>query len=286
MKTCIPVLLCLLLFQSTYAQDTDKTGPITVSLNISSVPTVHFSGKDTAYNNSLSISPVFDLRGKSGWGASYSPSILASGYKKGVYMHSIGGGYESYGKKNFDLAFTYTHYIFTNKTSVPYTPLNNELFFSYAYTKSWLKPIVAASFGFGKDSAKNSVHDVGIMAGLGHDFSWENTGAFSTIEIDPSIVLNAGTNQYFSFIQTARYLSHSHNFLKYIKKGGLRKKSASGTSTTGASLELSNMELNLENSFELGSFSIHPTGSLFFPVSSGTDNSIYGCWQLSLQYHF
>jgi hypothetical protein len=105
------------------------------------------------------------------------------------------------------------------------------------------------------------------------------------IEITPSVLLNAGTNGFFSFLNVSNYISHSHNFARYVKKGGKRKGRNNKTTTT-TSLELSNLELNLETNFEIGSFSIHPSGSFFLPVSSGTDNAVYGCAQVSLQYHF
>ena len=271
-------LFTLLTFFS-FAQDSTKSGAISISVNFSGVPIVNISGIDTSYQNALSISPAISLRSKGGWGISYSPSIVTSGNTSGIYMHTLSAGYERYGKKNFDLAFNYTRHIFTNKTSVPYTPLNNEIYSSVSYTKTWLEPVLSTSIGFGKDSGNVSAHDIGLAGGMTHDFSWEDKGIFSEIEATPSVLLNAATNGYFSFLQVSDYISHSYNFTKYAKKGGKRN----GAKT---SLELSNVELNMETSFEMGSFSIHPSGSIVLPVSSGTDNAMYGYGEVSLQYHF
>jgi len=276
----LTALLTLLTF-FTFGQDSTKSGAISISLNFSGVPVVNISGIDTSYQNALSVSPVIGLRSKGGWGISYSPSIVTSGNKSGVYMHSLSAGYEQYGQKSFDLAFNYTRHIFTNKTSIPYTPLNNEVYFSVSYSKTWLKPVFSTSIGFGKDSGNVSAHDIGLAGGISHDLSWDDKGIFSLIEVTPSVLLNAGTNGYFSFLQVSNYLSHSRKFTKYIKRGNKRN----GT-ITKASLELSNLEFNLETNFEMGSFSIHPSGSIVLPVSSGTDNSMYGFGEVSLQYHF
>ena len=284
MKNCLSSVLFLLLVSFAFAQDKTKSGTTSISLNFSGVPVVNISGSDTSYQNALSISPSVGLRTKSGWGIGYSPSLVVSGHNPGIYMHALSAGYEQSGKKSFDLAFNYTHYFFTNKTNIPYTPINNEADLSFAFTKTWLKPSFAASIGFGKDSADVSAHDIGLAAGLGHDLSWEDNGIFSLIEITPSILLNAGTNGFFSFLNVSKYISHSHNFARYVKKGGKRK--GNNNTATDASLELSNLELNLETNFEIGSFSIHPSGSIFFPVSAGTDNALYGCAEISLQYHF
>ncbi|MFI5186428.1 MAG: hypothetical protein ACHQF0_06875 [Chitinophagales bacterium] len=275
-----PVLFTLWTF-FTYAQDSTKSGAISISLNFSEVPVVNISGIDTGYQNALSVSPVIGIRSKGGWGISYSPSLVTSGNKSGIYMHSISAGYEQYGEKSFDLAFNYAHHIFTNKTNVPYTPLNNEVYFSISYSKAWVKPVFSTSIGFGNDSGNISAHDIAIAGGISHDFSWEDKGIFSLIEVTPSVLLNAATNGYFSFLQVSNYISHSNKFIKYVKKGGKRK----GTNTN-TSLELSNFEFNLETNFEMGSFSIHPSGSIVLPVSSGTDNSMYGYGEVSLQYHF
>ncbi|MDP4261741.1 MAG: hypothetical protein Q8941_04360 [Bacteroidota bacterium] len=281
MKRCLFIFLSIPLVFSSFAQDNTKSGESSISLNFSGVPVVNITGTDTSYQNALSISPVFDLRSKSGWGITYSPSLVTSGQKTGIYVHSLSAGYERYGKKNFDIAFNYTRYIFTDKTSVPYSPINNEIYFSLAFTKPWLKPFFATSIGFGKDSANVAEHDIGLAAGISHGFSWEDKGIFSLIELTPSLSLNGGTNDFFSLLTVSRYISHSHNFAKYVKRGGKGKRA-----NTPVSFELSNFELNMETNFEIGSFSIHPSGSVFLPVSSGTDNSVYGYAQISVQYHF
>jgi hypothetical protein len=279
MKNYLLAALFTLLTFFSFAQDSTKSKPISISLNFSGVPIVNISGIDTSYQNALSVSPAIGLRSKGGWGIAYSSAIVTSGNKQGIYMHSLSAGYEQYGEKSFDLAFNYTRYFFTNKTSIPYTPLNNEVYFSVSYSKSWLKPVLSTSIGFGKDSANVSAHDIGLAGGISHDLSWEDNGIFSLIEVTPSLLLNAGTNGYFSFLQVSDYISHSHHFSKYAKKSGKRN----GTKT---SFELSNVELNLETNFEIGSFSIHPSGSIVLPVDSGTDNSMYGYGEVSLQYHF
>ncbi|GAC1482515.1 MAG: hypothetical protein NVS1B13_05890 [Flavisolibacter sp.] len=285
MKFCYFIIVFITISILGFSQDSTKNGSSSISINFSGVPVQQISGIDTSFKNDLSISPVLDLRTNSGWGVSYSPSIVTSAVKSGLYMHSITAGYEQYGKHNMDLVFNYNHYIFTNKTSVPFSPINNELFFSIAYSKNWIKPVFSLSYGFGKDSANVAVHDIGLVAGLSHGFNWEDKGIFSNIDITPSILLNAGTNGYFSFLHASKYLSRSSNFARYVKKGGGGSGRKRQTSTS-PSFDLSNIELNMETSFEMGSFSINPSGSLFFPMSSGTDNSTYGYAQVSLKYHF
>lgn len=135
------------------------------------------------------------------------------------------------------------------------------------------------SIGFGKDSG-NSVpaREIGLAGGVSHDFGWKDNAIFSYIGISPSVMLNAGTNEFFSFLRASKYISNTTNFSKYQKR--------ESKSANRQNLSLNNIELNMETDLEKNSFSIHPTASIFLPVSSGTNNSPYGYWQVSLQYHF
>jgi len=279
MKSVTAAVLFTVLSISCYSQDKDHPGTSTAGVKFSTVPVVSVLGEDTSYQNALSISPFISLRSKKGWGVSYSPSIVTSGQRSGLYMHSLSGGYEQYGGKTFDVAFNYTHHFFTNKTSVPYSSLNNEIYCSFAFTKTWLKPSLSASIGFGKDSTGLTSHDIGLAAGVSHDLSWDDVGIFSSVDVTPSLMLNAGTNGYFSFLQTSAYLSHNRHFAKIVKKHGR-------TNSTTASFDLANLEFNMETSLEIGAFSIRPVGSIVFPLRGGTDQNIFAYGELTFQYAF
>ena len=255
-----------------------------LQINFSTVPTQSVSATDTTYANSFSIAPVVDLRSKSGWGISYSPAFVTSGAKTGIYMHTISGGYERYGKGKTDLAFSYNHFIATNKTSVPYTPISNEVFFYTRFTGSWIHPLLSASVGFGKDSSggtNKAATELGIQAGVSHGFNWDEVGIFNSIELTPGLILNAGNNQYFSFLSASKYIAHSSHLLKQIKATGKNKK----TTNSLSQLQVSNLELTTEMSLEKGRFSLQPEGSVFIPVGSA-NHTIYGYWQVGLHYRF
>jgi hypothetical protein len=272
-------LILLIAFSSfvASAQDSSKSNPLSVSLRFSGVPVSNNVETDTSYQTALSVSPTLGLH-KNGWGIVYSPSFVTSGQKQGIYMHAISVGYELDGKSNFEFETHYAHFFFTNNTSVPYSPLNNEIYLSTGYSGFWLEPVLETSFGFGNDSANAFSDDIGLSAGLSHDFDLQSKGIFSSIDITPAVKLNAGTNGFFAFLEVSKYISHSHNFTKYVKKDGRGK---------GSNLfELSNLEADIEAEFKKGSFSIHPSGGIFFPVYSGTDQTISGYAELSLQYSF
>lgn len=291
MKNIVSTVSLILLSFLSFAQDTnsnkdDKESAKNSSfqINFSTVPTQSVSGTDTSYSNSFSIAPILDLRSKSGWGVSYSPAIITSGTKTGIYMHTLSAGFERYGKGKTDIAFSYNHFIATNKTSVPYTPIANEIFFYASHTGSWVHPLISASFGFGKDTsagAGSTATELGLQAGINHSFDWDETGPFSSIDVTPGLILNAGNNQYFSFLSASKYMTHSRHLLKQIKKSGKNKK----TGNSFSQISLSNLELNTEIELQSGRFSLQPEGSIFVPVGS-TDHTIYGYWQVGLHYSF
>ena len=283
MKNMLIAFSFFLLPALCFGQDNSSKNS-SIGLIFSPVPTQTVSATDTTYSNSLSVAPVLDLRSKSGWGVSYSPAIITSGAKTGLYMHSFSAGFERYGKGRADLAFSYNHFILTNKTSVPYSPISNEVFFYTSYTKSMIHPLISASFGFGKDTSDaldRTATELGIQLGVNHSFDWDQTGPFSAVEITPGLILNAGNNQFFSFLSASKYLSHSTHLLKQLKKSGKNGKNSNALSQ----LSVSNLELNTEISLEAGRFSLRPEGSVFLPVN-GADHTVYGYWQLTAQYRF
>ncbi|HWJ90675.1 MAG TPA: hypothetical protein VNR87_06165 [Flavisolibacter sp.] len=292
MKSTAIIINLLLLSFFSFSQETkpdkkdnNKTKNSSFQINFSTVPTQAASGPDTTYANTLSIAPVVDLRTASGWGISYSPAFVTSGAIPAIYMHTFSGGFERYGRGKTDLAFNFSHFIATNKTGVPYTPISNELFFYSSYTGAWLHPLINASFGFGKDSsarADNSfASQLGVQAGFNHSFYWEETGPFSSIDLTPAVVLNAGNNQYFSFLSASKYMAHSAHLLKRIRSSGRNKR----TNNVFAQLRVSNVELNTGMLLEAGRFSLAPEGSIFLPIGSA-DHGIYGYWQLGVHYRF
>jgi len=291
MKNMVSTLCLVLISYLSFSQDTEKNKDdqgagkySSFQINFSTVPTQSISGTDTSYANSFSIAPVLDIRSKSGWGISYSPAMITSGAKTGIYMHTLSAGFERYGKTNTDLAFSYNHFIATNKTSVPYTPISNEIFFYTGYTGSWIHPLISASFGFGKDSSAavgKTATELALQAGVNHTFDWDEAGPFSSIELTPGLILNAGNNQYFSFLSASKYLAHSKQMLKTIKKNEKNKKAGSSS----APFQISNLELDTELQLQSGRFSLQPEGSIFIPISSG-DHTIFGYWQVGLNYSF
>lgn len=293
MKKLSVALILIIYTCSSKAQDTIKKWNYSIGVNLTSVPVVQISGTDTTFQNSLSVAPAFSIRNHSGIGIIYSPAFVTSGPNSGIYMHKITAGFEQYDKKKFDFVAEYSHFFFTNNTAIPATPISNEIVLGGTYKPSVIRPTLYADFGFGTDkttSTSATVYDIAIAAGISHSFEWE-TGNID-LNATPSLLLNAGTNEYFSFLRVSKYLSHSKKFNTILKNSHAKNNRRNGNNQTTSTvkskqqLSINYLELNLESALESGSFSLRPSGSLFFPVSSSPGLSISGYWELTLGYEF
>ncbi|MFZ5976291.1 MAG: hypothetical protein EO766_10715 [Hydrotalea sp. AMD] len=285
-----------------------------VGINLEPVPVYDISGADTSFVNSFSIAPYFSYRNDNGIGIMYSPKFVMGGATPGIYVHVITAGIEQYGKKVWDYVLDYSHYFFTGNTSIPYTPLNNEIYSSLTYKKSWIRPFIQAGVGFGKDTenvSSTSAYDVGATIGISHAFSWDKNNA--SYLISPSVTLNAGTNQYFSLLNITKYIGRSTKFTQIVKNSvaaaaatrsataNRRGRNTGGSSPTGGgtttttttssfipaeSFNLNNIGLGIESEIDLGSFGIRPTANVYLPVSSFVGIGAISYWQLSFEYNF
>ena len=274
-SNAISLFLCCLHIIA-FSQDTNKVSSISIRTTFSQVPVVRISGIDTSYQNALSVAPAFKFRGKSGWGIKYSPHIMVSGSESKIYMHVVTAGYEKFGK-NVNLAVSYLRFFFAKNTEIPYSPIKNELYFSLSYHNTWIQPMVSSSIGFGENSKTSGspAYDVAVVAGISHDFGVERNGFVSYIGFTPSLMLNAGTNEYFSFLSSSKYVSNS---LNYVKKDAKGQSSIPG-------LGIRNLELDLETVIEMGAFSVQPVAAFYLPIT-GSEKSLNGYWQVVLKYQF
>lgn len=280
-----------------FAQDSSENKwQLTASLGFGPVAVYNISGVDTGFVNSLSVSPAFSYRNnKTGIELTYSPGIVTGGPKPGIFMHAITFGVEQYDKKIFDYTLNYSRYFFANNGSIPYSPLNNEIYGSLTYKKLWLRPSFSAGIGFGNNTEtipSSSAYDIGASAGIGHSFSWEKSKV--NYSLAPSLLLNAGTNEYFSLLNSTKYVGRNKKSAQVSKTNSAARRrrnngsgsSTSATTTSNETFCLSNIELGMEASAELGSFSIRTTGNIYFPVGSFAGTGTKGYWELTVSYNF
>ena len=172
------------------------------------------------------LSPSIGYFDKSGFGINAMANVLKE--EKSFNAYQFVGSLSYDYLKNFDFAagISATRY-FTKEDLKFYTsPLKNELYGYFTYRKSWLKPAIAASYGWGSKTSfekqeqfvrklrlrkrsytvintRESVADFNIMLSARHDFYWLDvitTNSF--VRLTPQISFTGGT-QKFGFNQTA-----------------------------------------------------------------------------------
>lgn len=251
----------------------------TLGFDATSSPVYSIRKKDTSFVNQLALMPVFDLQHESGVGFRYSPSFIVTGPHQGLQLQQFSLYYERYGEKAWDLDFFYSRFLFEKNKYFPASPLNNEVYGMVSYTKTWLAPVVSAAYGFGKNTNASNAYDVSASAGVQHNFATETKTRSRSIT--PSLELNAGTSNDFSFLKNAKYISRSP---KFINKRGQLKKAAAASATEATGFALRNVELGVYASFTVNHVEFVLTGSLFAPLKSSESFDGYG--QFGLRHHF
>lgn len=274
---------------SAAAQDSTHKWSLTAGLDIGLAGVNKITGTDTSLVNALALAPSISL-GRGNFSIGYSPKFVMGGSNPGLYMHAVSAGMSQYDKDAYSYAVTYSHYFFVGNKSIPYTPLTNEIYSSFTYKKPWLRPGITAGLGFGRDKSVSpavNAYDIGLSAGVSHSFDWD-IGDVS-ISAAPSVYLSAGTNDYFSYLSSTKYIGRSAKSGKYAKKGSKRNSSGSGSTTTATqsatkTLDLSNIDLGVESSVDVGKFTMRSELNVYVPVGTAAGSGLSTYWQISLQY--
>ena len=216
--------------------------------------------------------------------------FLTSGPSTGNYATAISPFY-SVDNKKIALDILYSHFFLNGNVSMPYTPITNELYGSLTYKTKSLSPVAGIDLGFGNDSVANaSAFDMNIFAGITHSYNWDLNKNIS-LDFSPKLLLNIGTERYYTFLRSAGYITHSKNFKKVIKTNSHSNGNNNGngggstTSTSLPSIALNNLEANAAFNFSLGRFSVEPDIALYVPFNAD-GQGVFSWWQLGISYAF
>jgi hypothetical protein len=224
---------------------------------------------------------------KSGLGISATAfGINDNGFN--FYQFLLSPSYDYLKHKKFSAGLSYTRYFY--KDSLPFyiSPLNNEVFVYFTWKKSWFKPGLAASYGWGSRqtieqqevfirrlqlrrrgyiviSNEEKANDFNLIASVRHDFKWSKVLLpKGELLLTPVLMLNTGT-QKFGLNQSATLrlqgISNSYQLrdadLKLSDNTGFRAQSAT---------------FILQADYSVGKFYIQPQffTDYYIPSSSGS----------------
>lgn len=320
MKKVVAIFLFAAVSFNGYAQEENAKGTTAKSVTSSMFwvgvesSTVAYFNSDTKDSSGVQVylSPYLNYNHKSGFGIKLKSYSVPFGSDPGFYMTSFQPYFARYDGKFYPY-ISYTRYIQHNNPSVPYSPIQNEIYAHLRFRTKIIDPWVGVDYGFGQDEENNNeaANDINTFIALSHLFILYEPFKIgnSSLGIRPMAQMNAGTDRYFKYLKTTKYISRNPNNngnMGYGKgsggsggngQGSGGNGSGSGTSTPTATEEvtytistenqfaISNIEVNLSLMWFIGKISIEPSGSVYFPMR-GTDRSAYGYWQINLNYWF
>lgn len=238
----------------------------------------------------LSYTPTIGHFTKNGWGLTATGYMVHDGQNLNFYQAGITPSWDYLKNRNIATGISYTRYL--TKDSVPFytTPLQNELYGYFMYRKSWFKPTVALSYGWGSRTdyeqreeliqdlrlrrrgytyinTEEKVSDFSVMASVRHDFYWlEVFSGRDHIRLTPQLAFTSGT-QKFGFNQT------SSTYATIIRTGS---NVLFNTDNVYLDDQLNfqplSLTLYLRSEYAVGKFFFQPQVVLDYYFPAGTDN--------------
>jgi hypothetical protein len=174
----------------------------------------------------LTYSPTLGYYHKSGVGITITGYIVNDEKNLNFYQTSIAPSFDYLKNKSLATGISFTKFL--TKDSLPFytTPLENELYGYFTWRKTWIRPTLAMSYGWGSRSdyikretiiqdlrlrrrgftyinVKESVKDFSLNLSVRHDFYWLNIfNNKDHIHFSPQLAFTSGT-QKFGFNQSS-----------------------------------------------------------------------------------
>ncbi|MEP7143083.1 MAG: hypothetical protein ABI707_09445 [Ferruginibacter sp.] len=217
--------------------------------------------------NVIIYSPSIGYFHKKGFGLTAGANLLNDVTGFGASQYSASPSFDLTGNKNIAFGISYTHYFVKNKFSVFSSPIQNDLFTSLTYKKTWLRPGIAAGYSTGEykdvkykdtvianisrhfyDSVTYKLKAFSIMFTASHQFLWYGVLDNSDgLAFTSTLIANAGSGK------TA--IGHNTNALlifKFLNKRGRIPK------FQNTKFEMQSLGLNLDLDYTIGSFTFEP----------------------------
>ncbi|MBK7288976.1 MAG: hypothetical protein IPI78_01310 [Chitinophagaceae bacterium] len=238
----------------------------------------------------LTYSPTVGYYHKSGLGISATGYIVDDGVNKNLYQSSISPSFDYLKNKAIAAGISYTRFI--TKDSLPFytTPLQNELYGYFTYRKSWIRPTVAVSYGWGSRSdysereeqlidiwlrrrgytyinTEESISDFSLTTSIRHDFYWLDVLTYKDhIRFTPQLSFTSGT-QKFGFNQKSNtYVT------KLPNNSSVLYNSDNVYLDDKLKFQPLALTMNFRGEYSIGKFFVQPQFALDYYFPATTDN--------------
>ena len=235
-------------------------------------------------------SPMVGYYHKSGLGINATGYIVDDGVNKNLYQSSISPSFDYLKNKAIAAGISYTR--FFTKDSLPFytTPLKNELYGYFTYRKSWIRPTVAVSYGWGSRSdyserevqlidlrlrrrgytyinTEESISDFSLITSIRHDFYWLDVLTYKDhIRFTPQLSFTSGT-QKFGFNQK------SNTYVNVLRNNSSVLYSSDNVYLDDElKFQPLALTMNFRGEYSMGKFFIQPQFVLDYYFPATTDN--------------
>jgi hypothetical protein len=243
----------------------------------------------------LTYSPTLGYYDKSGFGFTFSGYIVNDEANLNFYQFSFSPSFDYLQNRNFATGVSYTR--FFTRDSLPFytSPLQNELYAYFIYRKSWIRPALAMSYGWGSRSdyqkreeliqslrlrprgftfinTTESVGDFTLTTSVRHDFYWLDVFTYNDhIRFTPQLAFTSGT-QKFGFNQS------SSTYATTIRTGANELYSSENVYLDDQlKFQPLSLTMFLRSEYSIGKFFIQPqfTMDYYFPSSSNNFSILF-----------
>ena len=251
----------------------------------------------------LTYSPMLGYYHKSGFGLTATGYLVDDGQKMNLFQGGISPSFDYLKNKDFATGISYTKYF--TKDSLPFytTPIQNELYAYFTYRKWWIRPMLAASYGWGSRTdymqreeliqdlrlrrrgftyinTEETISDFSLIASLRHDFYWLDVFTYKDhIRFTPQLSFTSGT-QKFGFNQS------SSTYATTVRTGtNVLFNSENVYLDDQIKFQPLSLTLFLRGEYSIGKFFIQPQLMLdyYFPENADNFNAIF---QMNLGFIF
>ena len=165
-------------------------------------------------------SPSIAYYSKTGLGVSAAANILHDGQKVNPYQYSLTGSYDYTQNRKLITGASITRFFTKNDLPFYTSPLQNAAYVYFTYRNFWVKPTIAASYGWGSRSeyterqerisairlrpggytrvnTQESINDFNFITSVRHDFYWLNVlRGNDFVRVSPQISFTSGTQKF------------------------------------------------------------------------------------------
>lgn len=243
----------------------------------------------------INYTPTLGYFHKNGLGFSGTGYIINDGENLNFYQAALTPSFDYLKDRRLATGISYTRYL--TRDSLPFytTPLQNELYAYFMYRKSWFKPALAMSYGWGGRSdymereeliqdlrlrrrgftfinTEETVSDFTMMASVRHDFYWLDVlSERDHIRFTPQLSFTSGT-QKFGFNQT------SGTYVTTLRTGSnVLFNSENVYLDDKLEFQPLSLTLFLRGEYSIGKFFLQPQVALdyYFPASGKNFNALF-----------